>query len=63
MAQAQNQPTAEQAFRSALADVIKIGDAFVDTCGSVAELLQICQLAIDNDGQLKLVMKTVTEKK
>ena len=61
---AQQQPvTPEQSFRSALQDVIKIADAFESTCGSIAELLQICQLALQNDGQLKLVMAEVANKK
>lgn len=59
-----NQPQqAEQAFRSALQDVIKIGDAFEPTCNTVGELLQICQLALENDGQLRLVMEKATSKK
>ena len=54
---------AAESFRDALVDVVRIGEELEPICGNVGELIQICQLALSNDGQLRLLMDRLTPKK
>ena len=54
MANAQNSP--EELFRDSLADVVKVAEDLEPICSNVGELIQVCSLALSNDGQLKLLM-------
>lgn len=53
----------EAAFRSSLGDVAAIAEKLAPHCRTVEEMVGMIQLAIDNDGQLRLLMDTVTAPK
>lgn len=59
MAERQSQ---EEAFRSSLEDVLEVASKLSSHCNSVEDLIGVVQLALANDGQLRLLMATVTAK-
>jgi hypothetical protein len=60
--QQQQQPevTPEESFRQALQDVIAIVRKLSPHCKNVNELVGMAELALENDGQLALLMNQVT---
>jgi hypothetical protein len=58
-----NSKATEDSFRGSLQDVVGICTKLAPVCTSVDELVGICQLAIDNDAQLKLLMREVLSKR
>lgn len=59
----QAKQTAEESFRSSLEDVIAISEKLYPYCNSVQDLVGIAKLALENDGQLRLLMSSVLQKK
>lgn len=49
-------------FRSSLEDIIAISEKLASVCESIEDLVEICKLALTNDGQLKIIMNLVTKK-
>ncbi len=49
------QAEVEEQFRESLRDVVLVGEKLASHCGSVDEFLGVCKLALDNDGQLRLL--------
>lgn len=58
---AEQKLTVEESFRKALEDVIEISSKLSSACESTAELVEVAQLALTNDGQLKLLLKEVAQ--
>lgn len=54
----QNQ--AEEQFRSALADVLAVMRKLAPLCKTVDDMVGMTQLALENDGQLALMMQAVS---
>lgn len=54
---------AEDAFRSSLQDVLAITQKLSSFCSSVEELADMVALALENQGQLKMLMALVMQKK
>lgn len=52
-------PTPEEAFRSSLEDVVVLVGKLAPLCKSFKELVGMCELALTNDAQLRLLMNTV----
>ncbi len=52
---------AETSFRNSLEDVITIAEGIKEHCISVQELIGVCKLALDNDGQLRMLMGQMTQ--
>ena len=55
-------PTPEEAFRSSLQDLIVVLEKMAPFCGTLEEAAGMANLALENDGQLRLLMKIVTGK-
>ena len=55
--------TAEESFRSSLEEIIVISEKLTPYCNTVQDLIGMAKLALDNDGQLKLLMASVLQKK
>lgn len=53
----------EEQFRSALQDVVAIGEKLSPYCKSVEELTGMVELALLNDAQLRLLMELVSKGK
>lgn len=51
----------EASFRSTLEDLLLVATKLSPYCQQTSDLVGMVQLAIDNDGQLKLLIKLVTE--
>lgn len=49
-------------FRESLKDLAVIAQKLMPFCATIEEMLSIIQLAIENDGQLRLLMNLVTKK-
>ena len=49
-------------FRESLKDLIVIVEKLAPYCQNIEDLVGMAQLALDNDGQLRLLMKQVTSK-
>lgn len=58
---AEQKVTAEESFREALKDVVDVAEKLSSFCPSTADLVEMCQLALSNDGQLKLLISQVTQ--
>lgn len=58
----EQKPTAEEVFRSSLEDVIAISEKLSPICESVDDLIGIAKLALDNAGQLRLLMQQMQKK-
>ncbi len=59
-AKEQKSATAEESFRESLKDLLVIAQKIGPHCDSVEALIGVCQLAIDNDHQLALLISLVT---
>lgn len=53
-------PTVEEAFRSTLEDVALIATKLSPYCSETKDLVGMIQLALENDGQLKLLINLVS---
>jgi len=53
------QPTPEEAFRASLEDVVVVLKKLATFCRTPEEVVDLCELALISDGQLKLLMVTV----
>jgi hypothetical protein len=53
------QETVEDRFRSTLRDVVEVIKKLAPECGSVDDLVGMCELAMKNDGQLRLLLNMV----
>lgn len=53
----------EAEFRETLADVLAAVTRLAPVCSSLEDLTEVCQLALENDGQLRLLMNLVVKKK
>lgn len=51
--------TPEQVYRSSLEDVIAINGALAKFCRTPEEVVQMCRLGLENEGQLRLIMNAV----
>ena len=49
-------------FRSSLEDIVAISEKLSPVCDSISDLVEMCKLALTNDGQLNLIMNLVTKK-
>lgn len=54
--------TVENKFRSALSDALKLIESIGPICQNLDEVASIMRLAIDNDGQLNLLMAALSKK-
>jgi hypothetical protein len=59
----EQKPNVEDSFRSSLQDVVTISEKLAPHCASVEEMTGMIKLALDNDGQLRLLMREFTSKK
>lgn len=57
---AEQKLTPEEAFRSSLEDLIAVAEKLAPYCGSVEELVEVCQLAVGNAAQAKLLLEKVS---
>lgn len=53
----------EANFRSSLQDVVTLAEGLSKHCKTVEDLVGMASLAIENDGQLRLIMDIVTTPK
>lgn len=53
----------EEGFREALKDVVKIASELGAYCENTQDLISMCELAITNPAQLKVLMSLMTKKK
>lgn len=53
----------EDAFRENLKDVIAIAEKLAPLCRTVEEMVGMAALALENDGQLRLLMREVVQGK
>lgn len=51
----------EEGFREALEDAVSVIKKLAPVCGTFDEMTGVCELALTNDAQLRLLMKTVLE--
>ena len=49
----------EEGFRAALEDLVSVADRMQYFCGSIPEMLTLAKLALENETQLKFLMKVV----
>ena len=47
-------------FRESLADAVAIVEKLVPVCGSVDDLVEMMKFALQNDGQLRLLLKEIS---
>lgn len=55
--------TVEDKFRSSLEDLLALAKKFLPVCERVEDLIGMVQLAIENEGQLKLLLKEYVRQK
>jgi len=53
--------TAEEKTRKSLEDVVLVAKSLSSVCGSIDELIEVVNLALTNDAQLRIVMKEITQ--
>lgn len=63
MNEVSKQTELEDNYRSSLQDVIVVAQKLSPYCKTVDELLSMVQLALENDGQLRLLITITTQKK
>lgn len=51
----------EDAFRESLKDVVAVLSKLSAHCRTVEEIASMCQLATENDGQLRLLLMLMTQ--
>ena len=51
----------EAQFRDGLRDVVAITERLAPYCSSVKDLTEMAALALENDGQLRALMKLIAE--
>lgn len=52
----EQKPTTEEVFRGALEEVVDCAAKLAPYCASVEEMISVCKLALENDGQLRLLL-------
>ncbi len=55
--------SAEEGFRESLKDLIVVADRLKPFCNTTEDLVGMCNLALENDGQLRLLMQSVQQGK
>lgn len=60
MAEKKNANNEMDEFRSNLEDVVNLAKKLSSVCETTAELVEVCELALNNDAQLKLLFKEAT---
>lgn len=58
-----SQEQVEEQFRDALKDLVTIGEKLAPWCRTTAELVDVAKLAVDNDGQLRMLLAMTTSGK
>lgn len=56
-------PDPEDGFREALKDVVMVLQRLSPHCRSLADAVSVCQVALENDSQLRLLMSLSMQKK
>lgn len=54
--------SAEEGFKSSLEDVVAVASKLAPFCRTVEEMIGMAQLALENEGQLRLLMIMVTKR-
>ena len=49
-----------RSFKDSLADAVAIVEKLVPVCGSVDDLVGVLKFALNNDGQLRLLLKEIS---
>lgn len=62
MADKATQEEIEQGFRSALTDLIAIAEKLTPYCKTTLEMVDMAKHALDNDGQLRLLLSLLNAK-
>lgn len=57
------QKAATDSFRESLKDVVTIAEKLAPYCQTIDDLVSMANLALENDGQLKLLMSIVASKR
>ena len=60
---AANQQVTEDTFCESLKDAVAILVRLSPHCRTMEELMSVCELALENDGQLRLLLATLSMKK
>ncbi len=55
--------SSEEAFRESLTALVVLGQALKPFCETLDQAIQMAGLALENEGQLRLLMKLVSGKK
>jgi len=55
--------SAEDSLRSSLQDVVSLVEKLLPICDSTEDLLEVCKLALENDAQLKLLIREADRKR
>lgn len=55
--------TQEEAFREHLADLLAIATKMAPLCQTVDELVGVLNLALENDAQVRILIKLASDKK
>ncbi len=53
----------QDAFRNGLADVIATAERLAAVCQTLEEMISLCQLALTNDAQLRLLLEKIKQKR
>lgn len=56
-------PSIEETFRSVLEDLAAVAERLEPTCKTTEELIGVAKLALENDGQLRLLMLITQQKR
>ena len=59
----ETKPSAEDRLQSSLKDVLVIAEKMSPYCTTVEELIGIVRLAIENPGQLRIILELVATKR
>lgn len=60
---AEQKASAEESFRESLKDVVTIAEKLTPYCQTIDDLVSMANLALENDGQLRLIMSIVASKR
>lgn len=59
----EKQVEAEEKFRASLQDVVTVAQKLSGVCRTLEDLVGICELAMANDAQLRLLIATIQQKR
>lgn len=60
---AEQKLTAEEQLRSSIEDVISLAKKLQPICTTTQEMIEVCELALTNDAQLKMLMREASQGK